>query len=121
MSAWGTDRTPDLASGTMERPVKTSSLERRLNNSKSPDLDRNQALTLLLECRALALNLAEQGMDLEIKSPQDRAILKGFEAVWLSGWLEDLTLQSEAGLSPAHIATLGYLLAQQQSHSNTNM
>jgi hypothetical protein len=77
-------------------------------------LDRGEALKLLEECRNLAAKLTEQGMDIELNNRQDRLTLQGFETVWLSGWLEDSELQTEAGLSPAHIATLGYLLAQQQ-------
>ncbi len=111
MKYWETDHFYDLASNI--EPASQA-----LNISKSPD--RNQALKLLIECRTLALRLAGQGMDIALSSWQDRVTLKGFEAVWLSGWLDDPDLQNEAELTPAHVATLGYLLAQQQSHTNPN-
>ena len=111
MNYWETDHSSDLASN-----IEAAS--QALNSTKS--LDRNQALKLLIECRTLALRLAGQGMDIALSSWQDRVTLKGFEAVWLSGWLDDPDLQNEAELTPAHIATLGYLLAQQQSRTNLN-
>ncbi len=108
MNDWETDHSSDLASSI-------EAIDQALNNSKF--LERHQALKLLLECRTLALRLAGQGMDIALSSWQDRVTLKGFEAVWLSGWLDDPDLQNEAELTPAHIATLGYLLAQQQSYT----
>jgi hypothetical protein len=108
MNDWQTDHSSKL----------TSSIEaasQALNSNKS--LDRNQALKLLIDCRTLALRLAGQGMDIALSSWQYQVTLKGFEAVWLAGWLNDPDLQKEAELTPAHIATLGYLLAQQQSYN----
>ncbi len=86
---------------------------------KQSSLDRNHAFNYLVECRNLAVKLTELGMDIEVRSSKDRIILAGFEAVWLSGWLNDTELQGEVGLTPAHIATLGYLLAQQQSYNKS--
>lgn len=83
----------------------------------SNSLDRSQALALLKGCRRLAVRLDEQGSDIAINSPEDRQILREFEKVWQAGYLSDSTLPQEAELSPAHIAILGYLLAQEQSQS----
>lgn len=95
----------------------TSKTETRTEKLKQGSLDRQQAFNYLVEGRSLAVRLAGQGMDIEVSSKKGQIILAGFEAVWLSGWLNDTELQSEAGLTPANIATLGYLLAQQQSHT----
>ncbi len=117
MNDWEMDK-PTASAPGIEPSNQPGSPDQTQNNSKT--LDRNQALKLLLECHTLALRLAEQGMDVALSSWQDRLILKGFEEVWLAGWLNDPDLQNEAQLTPAHIATLGYLLAQQQSQTKSN-
>ena len=100
MNDWGTDHSSDLTSSTEPEPEILAP-----NSTKS--LDRNQAVKLLVECHILALRLAGQGMDKALSSWQDRDTLKGFEEVWLSGWLDDPALQNEAQLTSAQIATLG--------------
>lgn len=77
--------------------------------------NRDKALNILRECRQLAKSFEEEGLGIAISRAEDRQALKGFEQVWLEGWLSDTTLPGEAGLTPAHIAILGYLLAQEQA------
>ena len=101
----------------LKEPFENWKGSKFVSGSSSPD--RNQALLLLKECRILAERLDDKKMDIAISSPEDRQALKGFETVWLAGWLSDTDLQKEARLTAAHIAILGYLLAQQQGHATS--
>ena len=64
-----------------------------------------EAVASLSSCRYLARKLASHGVDVELNK-RDRAVLRGFDRVWLDGWLEDYDIAKVAGLSPADINLL---------------